>query len=93
MTRTTPCAARRRPNGSRDPVGDADFEAFGERVPFVGEAQEAAIVRGGDRVLHAERFVVFINGAPDFFGLAFCAGVEAADDALQVGELFNHEGR
>ncbi len=41
---------------------------------------------------HAERLVVIVNGLRDFFRFALCASVEAADDALQIGEFFDHVG-
>ncbi len=77
---------------SRSGGRHADLEAFGQRVPFVGEAQDSAGVRRWDFVFHAERLVVIVDRARDFFGFALRARVEAADDALKIGELFDHVG-
>ena len=45
-----------------------------------------------DRILHAVRLVVVVDRLPDRFRLALRARVEAADHALQLGELLHHLG-
>ena len=90
---TTPCAARRSANGSREPVGIIPMLKQPRSVSSLSASETS--LSGGvarDRILHADRLVVIVDGLRDFFGLALRARVETADDALQLGEFLHHLG-
>ena len=70
----------------------AQCELAGEGVQFVGQGQHAAGRRGGNGVGGAARLVVLGNGAGNGFGFTGLAGVVAADDAFELGELEHHVG-
>ena len=90
---TTPCAARRSAKGSFEPVGTRPTrEASAQRVQLVGESYNPPFVRGRNRVIHAQRLVMFVDGLGDGFRFALGLRVKAADDALQIGELLHHFG-
>ncbi len=97
----TPCAWRRSPNGSRDPVGRSparksptsvsSLSASDTAAHAVAPAPSAAAV--GPRVgLNRRRQVVVVDGLPDGLGLARLARVDAAHRALELGELAHHVG-
>ncbi len=93
MMRTMPWAARRSPNGSREPVGVMPTLRHSTSVSHLSaRLRIRPACGGGDLVFHAERLVVIVDGLRDFFGFTLRARVEAADDALQIGELFHHVG-
>jgi hypothetical protein len=91
--RTTPCAARRSANGSREPVGIMPTPKQPRSVSSLSaSATNLAGAMARDGVLHALRLVVIVDGLPDGVGLALHAGVEAAHHALQFGEFLHHLG-
>ncbi len=90
--RITPCAARRSANGSFDPLGIRPTGSIAQRVQFVSQRENAAVGGGWNRILHAERLVVLVDGARNRLRLALLFRVQPADDPLEIGEFLHHVG-
>ena len=70
----------------------AHAEAAAQGIELVGQRNQPAGGAARDRIFHALRFVMIVDGLPDFVRLALRARVESADDALQFGELLDQFG-
>ena len=96
--RNRPCACRRRPNGSREPVGARPPTNRPTSVSSLSAIDTAAHVtapapscaRLGGASARPPRQVVVVDGLPHRLGLALLARVDAAHRALQLGELAHH---
>ena len=101
--RRMPCAWRRSPNGSRDPVGRSPARNRPTSVSSLSASDTAAHVtragaerlgrRRGASASTRDRQVVVVDRLPHRFRLAGLARVDAAHHALQLGELAHHVGR
>ena len=99
---TTPCAARRSPYGSREPVGLSPAAnrptivsslSASDTAAQVTAALPSCVARRRRVGLDADRQVVEVDRLPHLLGQAFLARVDAAHRALQLGELADHVGR
>ena len=70
----------------------ADAEAAAQGIELIGERHDLPGAVARNRIFHADRLVVIVDRLPDGFGLALRARIEAADDALQFGELLDQLG-
>ena len=89
----TPSAARRSANGSFEPVGFSSIaKKLTKRIQLVRQAHRHRHRRGRHFVALPDRLVMVADRVGDGVGLALGAGVVAADQALQFGELADHPG-
>jgi hypothetical protein len=79
-------------NGSFEPVGFSPISKNEHRIQLVRQAHRHRHRRGRHFVALADRLVVVADGVGDFGGQALGAGVVAAHQALQLGELADHLG-
>ena len=88
-----PWAARRRAKGSFEPEGIRPTLKQPRSVSSLSAIETScpACVRG-NRIFHADRLVMIVDGDGDVFGFALSARVEAADHALKFGELLDQFG-
>src|SRR3989442_14564208 len=65
-------------------------EAAPDRVKLISERDRATdeITRNG--VIKSDRTIVVVDGVRDFVSFALSFAIEAAHDALEVGEFANH---
>ena len=88
-----PCAARRSAKGSLEPVGIRPTLKQPRSVSSLSAIETSWPASGArNRVFHADRFVLIVDGDGDFFGFALGARVETADDALKFGEFLDEFG-
>ena len=93
---------RRRPYGSREPVGFSPAANSPTIVSSLSASETAAQVTaalpscardGGASASTPMRQVVEVDRLPDLLGQPFLARVDAAHRALELGELADHVGR
>ena len=100
--RRMPCAWRRSPNGSRDPVGRSPARnrptsvsslSASDTAAHVTRAAPSAAAVGAAVGLDGDGQIVVVNRLPHGFRLAGLARVDPAHHALELGELAHHVGR
>ena len=84
--------AAQREGVARSGGNQSHAEAAAERIQLIGQRHDLRRAVARDGVVHALGLVVIVDGLPDGFAFALHAGVEAADHALQFGELLDQFG-
>ena len=91
--RSTPSAARRKPNGSLVPVGRCSMAKYADKcVDLVGKRERLTGLGRRQGVSRKSRPIVLLDRKRHFLRIALRLGVVAAHDALQFREFADHGG-
>src|SRR2546423_4592915 len=86
------CSAAKREWVLRAGGLESQREHTSDGVGFVGERKQCALGSARDGIICRFRTVMIVNRIRNCWLMALRAGVESADDALELGEFFDELG-